>query len=87
MFLHLGSNVIISKEEIVAILNLDTTRRSTVNNEFLKSIQMDGRVRNIAEPGKEKTFVLTSDWGFLSPISAATLYRRIGNLKEFRIDA
>lgn len=87
MFLHLGSNIIVSKKEIVAILNLDTTKQSAVNNEFQKSIQGEGRVKTIAEKGKEKSFVLAGDRGYLSPISASTLARRIENLKEIQGDA
>ncbi|NPV92472.1 MAG: DUF370 domain-containing protein [Firmicutes bacterium] len=86
MFLHLGSNTIVSKQDIVVILNLETTKQSPINSEFIRLIQGEGRLQSIAEPGKEKTFVLTSDQGFLSPISAATLARRIDNLKEIQGD-
>lgn len=86
MFLHLGSNTIVSKQDIVAILNLETTKQSPVNNEFIRLFQEEGKLQSIAEQGKEKTFILTSDQGFLSPISAATLARRIENLREVQGD-
>ena len=87
MFLHLGSNIVIAKNEIVAILSLDASRMSAVNSEFLSSCQNESRLVEVAEKGKEKSLVLTAVRGFLSPISASTLARRIESWREFHGEA
>lgn len=75
MFIHLGGDVIIPKKEIVAIINVNT-RRSAATAEFLGLARSEKKLELIAEKGKEKSFVLTRERIFLSPISSATLKKR-----------
>ncbi|MEW6274190.1 MAG: extracellular matrix regulator RemB [Bacillota bacterium] len=71
MFLHLGKDVIVSKGEIIMILDYRTDVKTLLNE--------DGFIRNLAEEGKEKSWVITSREVFISPISSNTLKRRAEN--------
>jgi len=71
VFLHLGKDVIVSKGEIIMILDYRTDVKTLLNE--------DGFIRNLAEEGKEKSWVITSREVFISPISSNTLKRRAEN--------
>lgn len=77
MYLHLGGDVLIKKDEIVAIIDLDMTKLSQVNSLFLSKIKNNNKnINYISEPGREKTLIVTINDLFLSPISSLTLFKR-----------
>ncbi|MCO1601412.1 extracellular matrix regulator RemB [Desulfosporosinus nitroreducens] len=84
MYLHLGGDVLIKKDEIVTIIDLDMTKISQTNQVFLD--KMKNHYKNIyyiSDKGKEKTLIVTIKDLYFSPISSITLFRRsfteIGN--------
>ncbi|MGB9803829.1 extracellular matrix regulator RemB [Desulfofundulus sp.] len=79
MFLHLGGDVIIPKKDIIAILNF-RARNSAITREFLELARGEKSIHVIAEKGKEKSFVLTREQVFVSPISCSTLKKRAAML-------
>lgn len=82
MFLHLGGDTIVPKDELVAILDLETTNKSEATKEFLEIAQEEDFIRWVGEKGKEKSFVITSKHVYYSPISSVTLIKRASHLKE-----
>lgn len=73
MFLHLGGNVDILNQEIIAILNYKTFKRNFTEQPvfpaFAKTIHI--------EPDKEiKSVILTQEEIIFSPISSWTLLKR-----------
>ncbi|NLI92871.1 MAG: DUF370 domain-containing protein [Peptococcaceae bacterium] len=76
MFLHLGSNIMVSKDRIIAILDLETAGNSQISRNFINHILKNKKVQNIAEEGKEKSFIIADTGYFLSPISSSTLLKR-----------
>lgn len=75
MFLHLGGDVIVPKKDIVAIIDI-RSKSSGITREFLEIAGDEGFVINISENGKEKTYVITANEIYLSPISCNTLKKR-----------
>lgn len=75
MFLHLGGNTVILKKDVVAILDFQRGL-SAINKEFMELAGNDGFVRSISEQGKEKSYVITIDKIYISPISCSTLKKR-----------
>ncbi|SFG90602.1 protein of unknown function [Desulfotomaculum arcticum] len=75
MFLHLGGDVIVPKKEIVAILDI-RSKASAITKEFLEIAGDEGFIINISTSGKEKTYVITNNEIYLSPISCTTLKKR-----------
>jgi len=77
LYLHLGGDVLIKKDEIVAIIDLDMTKLSHNNQIFLD--KMKNYYKNIcyiSEQGREKTLIVTRTDLFFSPISSITLFKR-----------
>ncbi len=75
MYLHLGSDILIDQNKIIAILNLETSSETTIKN-FLENINKKKQIKYISEKGKEKSFIITTDGYFFSPISSTTLLKR-----------
>lgn len=76
MYIHLGSDVLIKKNKIVAIIDLETVTEGKLNEKFLNIIKNNKKINYISEKGKEKTLIITLKEHYLSPISASTLFKR-----------
>jgi regulator of extracellular matrix RemA (YlzA/DUF370 family) len=75
MFLHIGGDNAVSLKELVAILDLETTKREATR-EFLGFAADEKTVVHIGKREREKSIIITSNRIYLSPISAATLLKR-----------
>lgn len=76
MFLHLGGDILINQDKIIAILDLETATQETNKKDFIKNIKKGNEIKYVAEPGKEKSLIITTDGHYFSPISSMTLLRR-----------
>ena len=84
MYIHLGGDVLIKKDNIVAIIDLEMAKVGQINQIFLDNMKNHYKnIRYISEKGREKTLIVTTNDLFFSPISSVTLYKRsfigIGN--------
>lgn len=88
MYLHLGSDVVVSQSEIIAILDLDTTSVSKITRQFLDTTQKGGKVVAVSESDLPKSYVLCGKKDdfliYISPLSAQTLYKRAAGM--FKIE-
>ena len=79
MFLHIGDRKIISKKEIVGILDLETTSVSKKTREFLRINDKKGNIEYISED-IPKTYIICSSEKkkkvYVSQISSQTLHKR-----------
>jgi len=76
LYIHLGGDVLIKKNKIIAIIDLENTTESQINGKFLNSIKNNKNVNYISGNGKEKTLIITVKEHYLSPISSTTLFKR-----------
>jgi regulator of extracellular matrix RemA (YlzA/DUF370 family) len=73
--LHLGEEVVIPYNQIIAILDIGILSQSEVNREFYQTAQDEGFLNKITD--KVKSFIITTDNRiYLSPISSVTLKAR-----------
>ncbi|MBR3586492.1 MAG: DUF370 domain-containing protein [Oscillospiraceae bacterium] len=79
MYINIGQNVILSRDGILGVFDLDTSTGSHLTRKFLAGMEKKGRVINAAEDiprsfvlyrKREETIV------YLSQYSSQTLYRR-----------
>ena len=86
MFLHVGGEYSISDHSIVGIFDFDVTTQAgsdTIN--FLQTAEKFEIVDNVS-PDIPRSFVVTSDKVYLSPISAQTLRQRLESINEYYFD-
>jgi len=74
MYLHIGDARIVFSREVIGIFQYDQYD-NMINREFLESLP-EGAMKVIAKAEKPKSFVVTDNTVFLSPISPLTLGRR-----------
>ena len=48
MFLHVGNDVVVRFDDIIAILDMDTTTVSKITREYLNNAQGQGQVVNVS---------------------------------------
>ncbi len=75
MFLHIGGDNVVALEELVAIMDMETTKRESTR-EFLGFAADEKLVVHIGKREREKSIVITANRIYLSPISTATLLKR-----------
>lgn len=79
MYLHLGNDVVINTEKIVAMLDIDACTVSKKTRDFLAAAQKNGEVINVSYE-LPRSFVVCNDKGktsvYISQLSTKTLSRR-----------
>ena len=79
MYLHLGSDIVILKKNIVGIFDLDTSTISKNTKGYLSLAQKEGRVINVSYE-LPKSFVVSIEGGrtfvYISQLSSQTLLKR-----------
>lgn len=80
MFLHLGNDVMVPMKDIIAIFDMENTTTAKGTREFLRVAQEEEFVVNVSAE-LPKSFVVTEEEKeskvYISPISAATLQKRL----------
>lgn len=81
MFLHIGNDVVVRKDDLIAVFDMDNTTISKQSREFLAKAQKDGNVVDICDD-LPKSYVVTNFEGqtrvYISSVSSQTIYKRSG---------
>jgi extracellular matrix regulatory protein B len=83
VFLHVGAEVSVRTKDVVAIVDLKAARTSAATKEFLDIMKEENTLSDISD-GDPKSFIVTVDRVFLSPISASTLAKRAFSSNDHR---
>ena len=80
MFIHLGGDFVVSKKDIVAICDMDTSTTSKITCDMLVRAEREGSIVTISND-LPKSFVVTMqenmNYIYLSPISSYALSGRM----------
>ena len=82
MYLHLGKGTVVSKDEIIAIFDLDQTSQSHITRKYLAAAEKAGEVINAAEDIPKSFVVCSGKEGrrlYLSQMAPSTLLKRAEN--------
>ncbi len=84
MFLHIGNDVVVRNEDVIAVFDMDNTTVSKQSRSFLSGAQKSGQVTDICED-LPKSYVITSfedkNKVFISSVSSQTIAKRAGTKK------
>jgi hypothetical protein len=86
MFIHLGGDTIIRVSEIVAIFDLATERTSKISKKFLEQAASAEKIILI-DQDEVKSFVLTENKIYYSPISSTTLKKRANFIQHLELSS
>lgn len=77
MYVHIGGDYTISDSYILGIFDLDqTTAGSSDTVRYLNEAEKGGRIE-IVSPDLPRSFIVTLDRVYVSPVSVATLRKRL----------
>lgn len=80
MFLHLGEDTVITDEGVIGIFDMDTSTVNKATRDYLNKAEKDKKVVYV-NYDLPKSFVVTDDKVFVSPINTATLNKRANTNK------
>lgn len=75
MYLHIGEDTVITDREIIGIFDMDTSTVNKATRDYLAEAEKRGRVEYV-NYDLPKSFVVTDEKIFVSPINTSTLLRR-----------
>ena len=79
MYVHLGADVIVRKNDIVGIFELDGKITSNLTATYLKNAEKDGRLESVGFDIPKSFVIVKNKDGekvYLSPIAVASLLKR-----------
>lgn len=81
MYLHLGADVVVKKDDVIAIMDMESSSLSHITKDFLKNEELNGRVINVDVENLPKSYVLVrynkeETKIYISPIATQTLLKR-----------
>lgn len=76
MYIHIGGDRMIRTVELIAIFDVTIEQSSKLSSQFMQDAKDNGRIEVVAEE-EVKSIVLTKDQLYYSPISSATLKKRL----------
>lgn len=89
MYIHLGQETVVRKEDIVGIFDLDTATVSKRTRDYLKKAEKAGRVINVSSELPKSFIVCQKDKEqiiYISQISTATLLKRNDSGIEYSLN-
>ena len=78
MYLHLGEDTVITTEGIIGIFDMDTSTVNKATRDYLAKAEKEKRIQYV-NYDLPKSFIVTADKIFVSPINTNTLLKRIRN--------
>ncbi len=78
MYIHLGSDVVISAQNVIAILNMEEPLSADLQD-IIDIATVERKLINISDKEKNKALVVCQENVYISPISSNTLYKRANN--------
>lgn len=75
MFIHLGKDTVVLSDEVIAIIDFNMYEASKINQNFIKQYEENDGLVKLGEE-KTKSFVVTKNKIFCSPISSYTIKKR-----------
>lgn len=79
MLLHVGGDVIVPMAAVVLILDAHGIDGMVATKEYIAGMQACGRLETLAT-NEPKSIVICTDAVYISPVSASTLRRRVGQI-------
>lgn len=85
MFIHIGGDTVVSTKEVISILDHQSVKTSKITKRFIED---EKKIKRVVDSSAEETksYVITRDAIYCSPISSLTLKRRaqfVSSLEQF----
>ena len=75
MYLHLGENITITTDKIIGIFDIDTSTVNKATRDYLSLAEKNKKIIYVSYE-LPKSFIVTADKIYISPINTSTLLKR-----------
>ena len=75
MYVHIGPNKAVRKEDIISVFDLDSSTVSVYTREFLKNAEKEKRVVLLSYDLPKSFILMKDETVYLSPFNTSTIYK------------
>jgi hypothetical protein len=75
MYVHIGPNKAVRKEDIISVFDLDSSTVSVYTREFLKNAEREKRVVLLSYDLPKSFILMRDETIYLSPFNTSTIYK------------
>ena len=82
MYVHIGKDVIINSNDIIAILDIESLEKKKNLEDILQNLKISDKIIDVSEDNKKSLVILKKDnrvLGYITNISSITLGKRAEN--------
>ena len=84
MYVHIGKDIVINSENIVAILDIESLQKNKNLQDVLQKLKISGKIIDITDKSRKSLIIINKDKenkAYLSNISSTTIGKRASNKK------
>ena len=84
MYVHIGKDIVINSENIVAILDIESLQKNKNLQDVLQKLKISGKIIDITDKSRKSLIIINKDKEnkvYLSNISSTTIGKRASNKK------
>lgn len=75
MYVHIGPNKAVRREDIISVFDLDSSTVSVYTREFLKNAEREKRVVLLSYDLPKSFILMRDETIYLSPFNTSTIYK------------
>ena len=75
MYVHIGPNKAVRREDIISVFDLDSSTVSVYTREFLKNAEKEKRVVLLSYDLPKSFILMRDETIYLSPFNTSTIYK------------
>ena len=82
MYVHIGKDMVINSNNIIAILDIDSLEKKKNLEEVLQNLKISDKIIDVSEKNKKSLIIIKKNnetFGYITNISTSTLAKRAGN--------
>ena len=79
MYVHIGKDVVINSENIIAILDIDSLKKKKNLNEVLQNLKISDNIIDVSDNNRKSLIILEKNneiLGYITNISSTTIAKR-----------
>lgn len=82
MYVHIGKDVVINSENIIAILDISSLEKNKNNlQEILQKIKISDNIIDVSDENKKSLIILNNNSAYITNISSVTIAKRASDKK------
>ena len=81
MYVHIGKDVIINTNDIIAILDIESIEKKKNLEEILQNLKISDKIIDVSDENKKSLIIIQKNnetFGYITNISTTTLAKRAG---------